>query len=123
VRVKKAPIAEPQTIPAKRIRASGITVRFLQPRPNFMKSLARSPFACSQGSLEPSEGSEKDNIPVPLLVKLCLLLTRGTEKAGTTRKDHPGNLAAAALTPFSATTIHFELTLKIARFAAAVHIV
>ena len=72
---------------------------------------------------EYSVSSVRDNIPVPLLVKLCLLLTRGTEKAGTTRKDHPGDLAAAALTPFAATSIHFELTLKIACFAAAVHIV
>ena len=72
---------------------------------------------------EYSVTSVRDDITVPLLVKLCLLLTSGTKKAGTTRKDHPGNLAAATLTLFSATTIHFELTLKMACFAAAVHIV
>ena len=57
------------------------------------------------------------------LCKIELLLAPRTIEAGTTGKNYSGDLAAAALTHFSATSIHFELTLEIAGFAAAVHIV
>ena len=52
-----------------------------------------------------------------------LFLASRTIEAGTTGEDHPGNIVAAALTPFPTPSIHFELTLEIACFAAAVHIV
>ena len=67
--------------------------------------------------------SVRNDILDPLLIKLFLFLTRGAEKTGTARKNHPGNHAPTALTCFSSATIHFELTLEITHFVAAVHIV
>ena len=52
-----------------------------------------------------------------------LFLASRTIEAGTTGEDYPGNLTAAALTPFPTTSVHFELTLEMSLFAAAVHIV
>ena len=52
-----------------------------------------------------------------------LLLTRGAEKCGTASKDSTVNDAAATLTLLTITAIDFKLALKIAGFAAAVHVV